>query len=148
MLIRLFGTQQEEFFENERRWFRGSFLGPKDHVIMWGLFTMRVMSAVQITAELFPGQQVSKARTRLNRLREKGLVERVRGGRATGSEPYLWSLTQKGFRALVHEQGNPVSFGDHRYDPQAWLVPEGAKFQPWGWANLTWGSDLPAIQTR
>ncbi len=61
----------------------------RDQAILWSLHVARAMSTLQIAVELFPGQQACKARTRLNRLRGMGLVERHRGGQRTGSEPGL-----------------------------------------------------------
>jgi hypothetical protein len=139
-VINLLGTDLEELFKGRAGELRGDGLVWRDQAILWGLHVARVMSTVQIAVELFPGQQACKARTRLNRLRGMGLVERHRGGRSTGSEPYLWSLTRRGFERL-RSAWRPI-IGD-KGDPIPWLLGAKAKFNPWGWAERPWGSALP-----
>ena len=139
-MINLLGTDLEELFKGRAGELRGDALVWRDQAILWGLHVARAMSTVQIAVELFPGQQACKARTRLNRLRGMGLVERHRGGRSTGSEPYLWSLTRRGFERL-RSSHRPVIGG--KGDPIPWLLGAKAKFNPWGWAECPWGSALP-----
>jgi hypothetical protein len=95
-VINLLGTDLEEIFKGRPGELRRESLVWRDQAILWGLHVARVMSTLQVAVELFPGQQACKARERLNRLREMGLVERHRGGRRAGSEPYLWFCDQQG----------------------------------------------------
>jgi Replication-relaxation len=140
----VFGTEIEERFKYGWHRGRGGSLADRDKAILWGLHVARVMSTPQIAVELFPGQQACKARTRLNRLRALGLVERHRGGQPAGSEAFLWSLTRKGFERLRHWKEGWLAFGTHEDDPIPWLLAAEEKFQPWRWAQAqSWGSALP-----
>jgi hypothetical protein len=39
--------------------------------------------------------------------------------------------------------GSALNLPDDPHDLQPWHLPDGAKFHPWGWTNVEWGSDLP-----
>ncbi len=140
-VINLLGTDLEEIFKGRPGELRREGLVWRDQAILWGLHVARVMSTLQVAVELFPGQQACKARERLNRLREMGLVERHRGGRRAGSEPYLWSVTSKGFDRL-RSGPSPVISSDE-YGPEPWLLGPEAKFNRWAWAERPWGSAMP-----
>jgi hypothetical protein len=135
-----FGTCLGEWFVRQSRSLRGESIGMRDVAILWGLHVARALTAVQLAVELFPRQQVAKARNQLNRLRVLGLVERHRGGRVQGSDAYLWTLTGKGFKAL--EQSWVHSMGDGMV-PVAWSTVRLGTFVEWGWKDQIWGSKLP-----
>jgi hypothetical protein len=142
-VINLLGTDLEEFFRGRPGDLRGDSLVWCDQALLWALHIARVMSTLQIAVELFPGQQACKARSRLNKLRAMGLVERHRGGRSSGSETYLWTLTPKGFNTL--RKMTAPQYMDDRDDPTPWSLPEDAKHRPWTWAERQWGgSAIPA----
>ncbi len=142
-VINLLGSDVEEFFRGRPGDLRGGGLVWRDQALLWALHVARVMSTLQVAVELFPGQQACKARSRLNKLRAMGLVERHRGGRSSGSETYLWTLTRKGFDKLATMMA-PV-YAVHEDDPRLWPLPEDAKHKPWLWAERQWGgSAIPA----
>jgi hypothetical protein len=124
---------------------RGESIGMRDVAILWGLHVARALTAVQVAVELFPGQQVVKARNQLNRLRVLGLVERHRGGRVRGNDAYLWILTGKGFKAL--ERSGVRSLGDGMV-PVAWSTVRLGAFVEWGWKDQIWGTELPGRVTH
>lgn len=141
-MILPFGTSSEQSFVRDCRSLRGDRIGLRDHAILWGLYVARAMSAVQIAAELFPGQQVAKARNQLNRLRRLGLVEHHRGGRLQGSDPYLWILTSTGFKALGAFRDERI-ISDDKNAPVPWSKVRLGAFYEWGWKTRMPGVGVP-----